>query len=349
MSYVAARGDETITCEMGRTEDFEHLGLIYEDEAEYLTAVQDFIEDGRDSGESILVAVPGRKLPRMRGALGLSGTGVEFCNMSLLGRNPGRIIPAVREWIDRQSHTASRCRVIGESVWPGRTRTESIEVIRHEALVNLAFAGCPTTILCPYDAARLAPSVLEDAERTHPRLVGGGCHRPSDSYADPLELWRGTEWPLPDPLAQPAVLAASRDLPAVRRFTEQQLEDLGVAGLRRQDLVLAVDEAATNAVRHGGGAAAVRIWCDAHVVCEVTDGGTFDEPLAGKARPGLDWTSGRGVWLMNELCDLVELRPTASGTVARMHIDLETGTAEQPTEIGGAAASPTTFAESAAA
>jgi Histidine kinase-like ATPase domain len=139
-----------------------------------------------------------------------------------------------------------------------------------------------------YDRTPLAPSVVEDAARTHPVLVSGGCPHASHSHEDPLEVWRGGEWPLPDPAVEPAVMTASRDLPSVWRFAEAQLEDLGMSGLRRRDLVLAVDEAATNAVRHGGGAADVRIWCeDSRVVCEEADQGTFDEPLAGK-EPGLD-------------------------------------------------------------
>jgi anti-sigma regulatory factor (Ser/Thr protein kinase) len=294
--------------------------------------------------------VPGGKVARVRGVLRTTGRSVEFWNMNLFDRNPGRIIPAVRAWVDRQLQCASRCRFIGEPVWPGRTRAEVIGVIRNEALINVAFAGRPTTTLCPYDAGRLGPSVVEDAARAHPLLLERACHHASPTFADPLDLWRGAEWPLPDPSVAPAALTASRDLTAVRRFAEATLEGLWVSGLRRQDLVLVVDEAATNAVLHGGGAADIRIWReDARVVCEVSDQGRFDQPLVGRQRLGLDWTSGRGVWLMNELCDLVELRPTETGTVARMHVELEAGAAEAPTAIGGSAAMPRAFTESAAA
>ncbi len=31
---------------MGRSDDFEHLGRVYEDEREYLTTAHEFIEDG---------------------------------------------------------------------------------------------------------------------------------------------------------------------------------------------------------------------------------------------------------------------------------------------------------------
>jgi anti-sigma regulatory factor (Ser/Thr protein kinase) len=91
------------------------------------------------------------------------------------------------------------------------------------------------------------------------------------------------------------------------------------------DLILAVNEAATNALLHGGNEGELRIWTDGReVVCEVTDSGTFHEPLAGRQRPEPDWVCGRGVWLMNQLCDLVELRPTDTGTVVRLHVELGT-------------------------
>jgi anti-sigma regulatory factor (Ser/Thr protein kinase) len=68
------------------------------------------------------------------------------------------------------------------------------------------------------------------------------------------------------------------------------------------DLILAVNEAATNPLVHGGNEGELRIWRDDRdVVCEVADNGTFQEPLAGRRRPEPDWASGRGVWPMNQL------------------------------------------------
>ena len=59
---------------------------------------------------------------------------------------------------------------------------------------------------------------------------------------------------------------------------------------RREDLVLAVDELATNSIRHGGGAGTLTIWeTSSALVCEVTDRGRLDPPArrphAARARP----------------------------------------------------------------
>jgi len=61
---------------------------------------------------------------------------------------------------------------------------------------------------------------------------------------------------------------------------------------------------------------------DGDVVCEVTDGGRLDDPLAGRRTPAPSEPGGRGLWLMNQLCDLVELRATAAGVTLRLHMAL---------------------------
>ena len=92
---------------------------------------------------------------------------------------------------------------------------------------------------------------------------------------------------------------------------------------RTADLVLAVDEVASNSLRHGGGRGTLRIWREqGALVCEVRDAGRFEDPLAGRERPALDRDGGRGLWMVNQLCDLVQLRSFPSGAVVRLHVYL---------------------------
>jgi anti-sigma regulatory factor (Ser/Thr protein kinase) len=61
------------------------------------------------------------------------------------------------------------------------------------------------------------------------------------------------------------------------------------------------------------------VWRDGDaLVCEVRDRGQLGDPLAGR-RPTPEQPDGRGLWLVNQLCDLVQLRSSASGTVVRFH------------------------------
>jgi anti-sigma regulatory factor (Ser/Thr protein kinase) len=82
-----------------------------------------------------------------------------------------------------------------------------------------------------------------------------------------------------------------------------------------------VHEVATNSVRHGGGAGSLRIWQEhAALVCEIRDAGQFSDPLADRQRPSPVHSAPRGLWLANQLCDLVQIRNFADGTVIRLHM-----------------------------
>ena len=98
-------------------------------------------------------------------------------------------------------------------------------------------------------------------------------------------------------------------------------ETAGLPEDRREDLVLAVNELASNSVRHGGGKGTVRIRPTAGgIVCEVGDSGRLDDPLAGRVRPQLEQSGGYGLWMANQLCDLVQIRPFSDGTTVRVHL-----------------------------
>ena len=89
--------------------------------------------------------------------------------MDLVGRNPARIIPAWRAFVDRQAAAGRPSRGIGELVGPERGAAELTECHRHESLLNLAFdGGTAWRLLCPYDTDALDPIVVDEALRTHP-------------------------------------------------------------------------------------------------------------------------------------------------------------------------------------
>jgi anti-sigma regulatory factor (Ser/Thr protein kinase) len=86
-------------------------------------------------------------------------------------------------------------------------------------------------------------------------------------------------------------------------------------------MVLVVNEVTTNSVRHGGGTGTLRIWEEgASLICEVRDRGQILDPLIGRRKPPADRGSGLGLWLANQLCDLVQIRSFPTGSVVRLHI-----------------------------
>jgi anti-sigma regulatory factor (Ser/Thr protein kinase) len=116
---------------------------------------------------------------------------------------------------------------------------------------------------------------------------------------------------------EPASLTGLRELVAGHAAAA------GLDPARTADLVLAVDEVAGNSLRHGGGRGTLRIWREeGSLVCEVRDAGRIEDPLAGRERPVPDRDGGRGLWMVNQLCDLVQLRSFPNGAVVRLHLYL---------------------------
>ena len=63
------------------------------------------------------------------------------------------------------------------------------------------------------------------------------------------------------------------------------------------------------------------------LVCQVQDSGYIDDPLAGRRRPTADAGGGHGLWLVHQVCDLVELRSAPGETVIRLHMRLNSKSA----------------------
>ncbi len=63
------------------------------------------------------------------------------------------------------------------------------------------------------------------------------------------------------------------------------------------------------------------LWCTtSSVICEVRDTGRITDPMVGRVRPDGDREGGWGVWMANQLCDLVQVRVGPGGTVVRVHM-----------------------------
>jgi anti-sigma regulatory factor (Ser/Thr protein kinase) len=106
----------------------------------------------------------------------------------------------------------------------------------------------------------------------------------------------------------------------VRSFTLAHALSAGM-NTRASDVVLAVSELAANSVRHAGGTGTLRIWSRPDgVLCEVYDAGCIDDSLAGRRPPTGDPDCGRGLWIVNNVCDAVWIRSTGAGNVVRVQL-----------------------------
>lgn len=306
-----------------QADPFAHLALLYNGAADYLAGTVPFVLDALTAGEPVAVAVPPDNLALISGELGRDASRVRFVNMPEAGRNPGRIIPGVLNAFAAE-HAGQPVRIIGEPIWSTRSAAEYPACLQHESLINLAFAGRDSTILCPYDAGSLDPAWMVDAERTHPKVVRAGLTWPSYRYVEPGDLIPLIT-ALPDAPPDAAELVFCAGLRSVRDFVREHAARTGQLSTHRtEEVLIAVNEVAANSLLHAVGASTLLIWTDStYLICEVRDRGLLTDPLAGRIPPPPDSPHGRGLLLVNHLCDLVRIdSQPRGGTAVRMYFRL---------------------------
>jgi anti-sigma regulatory factor (Ser/Thr protein kinase) len=292
----------------GVPDGFLHDAFVYHDDEEFVHETSAFVRAGLAEGEAVLAALPPTGIAKLRSALGSAADQVTFLDITTAGRNPARIIPLWRNLLDQ--NPGRPVRGIGEPAYPGRTAAEFAEATLHEALLNLAFENDgPFQLLCPYDASMASPAVA----RTH----AGSFDRAATEQAFRTRL--------PDvPAYAERLEFGLADLTAVRHWLIARARLRGLCGTRIDDVALALHEICTNSIRFGGGRGTLSLWSEDRVlVLEVADHGRIDDLLVGRVLPPVDSLGGRGVWLANQLCDLVQIRSGADFTQVRLHTRLD--------------------------
>jgi len=134
---------------------------------------------------------------------------------------------------------------------------------------------------------------------------------------------------LPEGLPRPSgdvweIPFAAEDLFELRQLVATWASKEALMPEPTEELVLAVHEIATNSVRHGGGVGMLRLWRTRDsLVCEIQDAGYISDPLAARRRPGGEACASRGLWITEQICDLVEISSSPRGSQIRMHKRLE--------------------------
>jgi anti-sigma regulatory factor (Ser/Thr protein kinase) len=301
---------------------YRHEAFLYSGLPEFLSGTLSFIRRAVIAGDPVLVVVSATKIDLLRQRLGTEAEHVAFADMAEVGDNPARIIGVWQAFV-QDNAGAAQLYGIGEPVDAGRSPTELAECQLHEALLNVAFdAATPLWLLCPYDLEALAADVIDEAQRSHP-FVAHGDQRQASSVFEPIDLADPFDRPVPPPPAGAASMSfGSGDLRRLRAFVAGRAEQAGLGQKAASGFVLAVSEIASNSVRHGGGRGELRIWAEGRsLVCEVSDRGHITSPLVGRVRPAPDAGAGAGLWVANQLCDLVQIYSSARGTTVRVYQD----------------------------
>lgn len=195
-----------------------------------------------------------------------------------------------------------------------------------DAAFGVAMADMPVELTCFYPELPLHQSILDGARRTHPVLLVGGALLPNAAHLCPRTVLAEHPAPVPDLLGAPDLTIAfgAWQLNELRVRLERALVGTGYGRGRAEDLVLAVNEVATNAIEYGSAEAELQVWLDGDgitegAVCEVHDRGTLRDPLPGLAAPHTSDPRGRGVWIARQICESLHVWSDRSGTHVRLH------------------------------
>jgi len=296
----------------------QHRVLLYEDAGEFVDAVAPFVRDGLSGSERILLALSPEKDGWLREALGDAADVIERKDASAMDARKGPMLSSLLQRFVTNGHSdQTPLRVVAEQALTERNQVETRAYSRYEAAANVAYRRFAVSVLCPYDTSRLPDAVLQCALQTHPHVFDHDTARDSEAFSDPREFIRRhslVEPPPPD--ATEVVLERLEDIASARHQISQLGEDAGLTRSGIDELGVAVTELATNALVHG--LAPRRIWSyarDGAFVCHVQDAGQgLTDPLAGYLVPDITGTSGRGLWIAHQLCDIVEATVDATGS-----------------------------------
>jgi len=292
---------------------YRHDALPYSGEDDFLRRTVAFLSAGASAGEAGLLISSSKRLLAVRAGLLAAGTdpgGVTLVDTADDARNPAVVLSVLQDFVQRAD--GRRVRGVGDVAQQG-TAAAAAEAQMHELLLNTPVTNdWNMWLACPYDTAGLSPDELAAVTGSHPG------HRVDMSNAVASKF--GSELPA-RPLDAETFPVDARDLGTVRTIVRTAAAMAGLKDDKVDGFVYAVNEVVSNSIRHGDGRAELALWMsDSYLVCEVQDGGHIQDPLAGRMSPALGRTSGRGLWMVNHLCDLVQVRSPESGTCVRMFV-----------------------------
>lgn len=290
---------------------YRHQAIPYAGHDEFVQRATRFFSDGVSAGEPGLLLTCQERLDDVRDSLGDLARDLEFLDVDVVGRNPALIFSVFDGFAN--AHAGRRVRGWSEPVNAAWTSARRAEAGLHELLLNAEpCRKWDMWLGCPYDTTTLDDAALAAVRASHP-----------DDGSDLATVARAEfESPLPPrPPEADTIPVDAADLAALREMVRTAARMSGLDDERAEGLVCAVNEVVTNGMRHGRRPVDVALWsADGALVCDVHDRGRLQDPFAGRVAPVLGAVGGRGLWLANHLCDLMQVRAPASGTSVRMYI-----------------------------
>jgi anti-sigma regulatory factor (Ser/Thr protein kinase) len=303
-----------------------HAIAVYGSDDDLRSRVVPYLRGGLDRGETVVAVTTERAERALRAGLGDDADRVRWGGGEVAYQRLGRVLDGIRAFLTAQSAADVPTRLLTENDIEGDSHHQAA-YLRTEAAANDLFRAYGSPCVCLYDRDRYPEQLLDTVVDLHPQRVDGdGRIRDNATYVEPeayLLTHAGPLSPVPPTVALDVELTELRDLRAARRRVADAGRALGLPAGECDELLLAVNELATNAFRHGTPPARIRMWKNARsVIARVDDHGTSGHraAVAGYHRPDPTAQGGMGLWLTRHLADVVHVDAGLGGTGVEVHV-----------------------------
>lgn len=300
---------------------FAHAAALYGSDEQLRDLLLPYLDEALRRGEHVLLVIARTAERVLRDAMGEAASRVQWDGLDLPDDRLGRMFVAVGDYLAQQHRAGMPTRVIGEpgsNISPDRLS----QYLRYVSMASEVYAPYGSPMLFLWDERRYSPEVLVHVRAVHPQLLGHGGTIVNPEYRVPVDYLTANTTPPPETPADVDLdvhLDSAGDLAELRR----RLRSWGAAELAEgdtDDMVIAVDEIATNALEHGQPPARVRGWSTADAVfVRVDDRGRGGiPPTNGYARPSTHARRGRGIWMARHLADVLTTHNGPGGTTVAL-------------------------------
>lgn len=293
--------------------------FVYRSSDELAQSLAPVLRAHLEAGQRVVVNIRGEQIAPLSATLGDAAGRIEWTDTYAWVPHPARRLHAIEELIEKQRSPASQgVLFVGECAWPRSPVALVREWERFDVVLSETLTGAPASMLCLYDASMLAPSIIERARLTHPQH---GCGRTiaNPRFTDTVNALNGLA---PQDLEVPERaprLSHVKEARAARVFVSECLKHTDLRYDQRDDLVVVTSELVANSLKATADEISVAVWeSDDGVAVQVDDDGQgINDPFAGYHRPVREATSGRGLWMARQLCDVIEISSRPHRTAVR--------------------------------
>jgi anti-sigma regulatory factor (Ser/Thr protein kinase) len=308
----------TVPSRVGAGHAAQHAAAVYGSDDHLVDRVVPYVLDGLARDDAVLVAVSAEAERVLRSALGRAADQVQWGAPGISYARLGAMFEGFRAFLAGRRAVGAPTRLVSE--YDGDGDPERMAAyLRYEAMSSDTYAPYGYHWACLWDERRHPPDVLHQVREVHPLLLGSdGRPVPSTDHVDPVAFLSRDAGPLPAPPAEPGIdvgLNAPTDLADLRRRLRDWALVRAPLHVDLDELQIAVNEIATNALQHGATPGRVRGWIQGDMlIVRVEDPGPGAIPATGGYRRPHDLGgTGAGLWLARQLADSVVARSTPAG------------------------------------